>query len=88
MSEATRIIGAAIGKPELKYVQFSEEDARKTLAGAGMSASVLEAMLKMQHGFNVGIIRPTRERSMENTTPTTLEYFTKSVYARAYRAAA
>jgi len=88
MSEATRIIGAAIGKPELKYVQFSEEDARKTLAGAGMSASVLEAMLKMQHGFNVGIIRPTRERSMENTTPTTLEYFTKSVYVRAYRAAA
>ena len=88
MSEATRIIGEAIGKPGLKYVQFSEEDARTTLAGAGMSASVLEAMLEMQRGFNVGIVRPTRERNMENTTPTTLEYFAKSAYARAYRAAA
>jgi uncharacterized protein YbjT (DUF2867 family) len=88
ISEATRIIGEAIGKPGLKYVQFSEEDARKTLAGAGMSASVLEAMLEMQRGFNAGIVRPTRERSMENTTPTTLESFAKSVYAHAYRAAA
>jgi uncharacterized protein YbjT (DUF2867 family) len=88
MSEATRIIGEAIGKPGLKYVQFSEEDARKTLAGAGMSASALDAMLEMQRGFNAGIVRPTRERSMESTTPTTLESFAKSVYARAYRAAA
>ena len=88
MSEATRIIGEAIGKPGLKYVRFSEDDARKTLAGAGMSGSVLEAMLEMQRGFNAGIVRPTRERSMENTTPTTLESFAKSVYAHAYRVAA
>ena len=88
MSEATRIIGEAIGNPGLKYVQFSEEDVRKTLAGAGMSGSVIEAMLEMQRGFNAGIVRPTRERSMENTTPTTLESFAKSVYAHAYRVAA
>jgi len=88
MSEATRILGEAIGIPGLKYVQFPEEEARKALAGAGMSGSVLEAMLEMQRGFNAGIIRPTRERSAESTTPTTLESFAKSVYARAYRVAA
>jgi len=53
-----------------------------------MSGSVIEAMLEMQRGFNAGIVRPTRERSMGNTTPTRLESFAKSVYAHAYRVAA
>ena len=88
MSEATRILGEAIGKPGLEYVQFSEDDARKAMtAGAGMSGSVVEAMLEMQRGFNAGIIRPTRERSVESTT-TTLESFSKSAFAHAYRVAA
>jgi uncharacterized protein YbjT (DUF2867 family) len=88
MSEATRILGEAIVKPGLKYVRFSEDDARKAMGGAGMSGSVIEAMLEMQRGFNAGIVRPTRERSAENTTPTTLERFSKTVFAHAYRVAA
>ncbi len=88
MSEATHVLGGAIGKPGLKYVQFSEEEARKAMTGAGMSGSVTEAFLEMQRGFNAGIIRPTRGRSVESTTPTTLESFSKSVFAHAYRAAA
>jgi uncharacterized protein YbjT (DUF2867 family) len=88
MNEATRILGEAIGKPGLRYVQFPEEDARKTMAAAGMSASAVEAMLEMQRGFNAGIVRPTRERSAESTTPTTLESFSKSFFAHAYRSAA
>jgi len=87
MSEATRILGEAIGKPGLKYVQFSEDDARKAMtAGAGMSGSVVEAMLEMQRGLNAGIMRPPRERSVESTT--TLESFSKSAFAHAYRVAA
>jgi uncharacterized protein YbjT (DUF2867 family) len=88
MSEATRILGEAIGNPGLKYVQFPEEEARKAMAGMGMSASVIEGMLEMQRGFNAGIVRPTRERSVESTTPTTLESFANSFFAHAYRAAA
>jgi hypothetical protein len=88
MSEATRIIGEAIGNPGLTYVRFAEEDARKAMAGAGMSANVVDAMLEMQRGFNAGIIRPTRERSAASTTPTTLESFSKSSFAAAYRVAA
>jgi len=82
------LLGESIGKPGLQYVQFSEEDARKAMAGAGMSASVVDAMLEMQRGFNAGIVRPTRERSAESTTPTTLERFSKSTFVHAYRAAA
>lgn len=88
MSEATRILGEAIGKPGLKYVQFPEEEARKAMSGVGMSGSVIEGMLEMQRGFNAGIVRPTRERSVESTTPTTLESFANSIFAHAYRAAA
>ena len=87
MTEATRILGEATGNPGLKYVQFPEDDARKAMAGAGMSGSVVEAMLEMQRGFNAGIIRPTREPSVERTA-TTLESFSKSDFARAYRVAA
>src|SRR5512140_541456 len=88
MSEATSILGEAIGKPGLGYVQFPEEEARKAMAGVGMSGGVIEGMLEMQRGFNAGIIRPTRERSVESATPTTLERFANSVFAHAYRAAA
>ncbi len=88
MSEATRVLGEAIGNPGLKYVQFPEDEARKAMAGMGMSGSVVEAMLEMQRGFNTGKIRPTRERDADSTTPTTLEEFARTVYARAYKTAA
>ncbi|MGB3095754.1 MAG: NmrA family NAD(P)-binding protein [Candidatus Deferrimicrobiaceae bacterium] len=88
MTEATRILGEAIGDPGLRYVQFPEEDARKAMSGMGMSDSVVEALLEMERGFNTGKIRPTQERSAENTTPTTLEEFAQAIFAPAYRAAA
>jgi uncharacterized protein YbjT (DUF2867 family) len=88
MSEATGILGKAIGIPDLKYVQVTEEEARKAMAGMGMSGGVIEGMLEMHRGFNAGIVRPTVARSAENTTPTTLENFANSAFAHAYRAAA
>ena len=88
MSEATRILGEAVGTPGLTYVQFPEEEARKAMIGMGMSRSVVEAMLEMERGFNAGKIRSTQGRNAENTTPTTLEEFAKTVFANAYRAVA
>jgi len=88
MTEATRILGRAIGKPDLRYIQFPEEEARKAMSGMGMSNSAIEALLEMQRGFNAGRIRPTQERNASNTTPTTLEEFAETVFAQSYRAAA
>jgi uncharacterized protein YbjT (DUF2867 family) len=88
MTEATRILGYAIGKPDLGYIQYPEEESRKTMSGMGMSDSVVEALLEMHRGFNAGRIRPTQERNASNTTPTTLEEFAQTVFARLYRAAA
>jgi uncharacterized protein YbjT (DUF2867 family) len=88
MTEATRILGRAIGKPDLQYIQFPEEEARKAMSGMGMSDSAIDALLEMQRGFNAGRIRPTQERNASNTTPTPLEEFAETVFAQSYRAAA
>jgi uncharacterized protein YbjT (DUF2867 family) len=88
LSDATRILGEATGAPGLKYVRFPEDDARKAMAAMGLSASAVDAMLEMQRGFNAGHIRPTRERDADSATPTTLEEFATTVFARAYDAAA
>lgn len=81
--EATRILGAAIGKPDLPYVQFSEEDAEKGMVDAGISPSVAKAFVEMNHAFNTGLVSfPLR--NAENTTPTTLEEFAQQVFAKVY----
>jgi uncharacterized protein YbjT (DUF2867 family) len=88
MTEATRILGEAIGKPDLRYILFPEDEARKAMSGMGMSDNVVEGLLEMQRGFNAGRIRPTQERNASNTTPTALGEFAQTVFARSYRAAA
>lgn len=88
MSEATSILGKSIGWPDLKYVQFSEDDARKEMIGMGLSPSVADAMLEMERGFNEGAILPTQKRTRENSTRTTLEEFARAVFAPAFSAAA
>jgi uncharacterized protein YbjT (DUF2867 family) len=83
MSEATRVLGAAIGKPDLEYVQVSFEDAEQALLGMGLSASGASTMLQLYRGFNDGLVVATEERGPENTTPTTLEEFAR-VFAEVY----
>jgi uncharacterized protein YbjT (DUF2867 family) len=84
MNEATAALGKAIGKPDLKYVQFPYEDALKGMVGAGLSQSISESFVEMSKGFNEGII-PIPKRTAANTTPTTIEQFAQD-FARAYQA--
>lgn len=85
MSEVTKILGAAIGKPDLKYVQFPYADAQKAMIGMGMSPDLASLFIEMNKGLNEGIMTPTQPRSKETTTPTTLEEFSKT-FAAAYKA--
>lgn len=87
MAEATRIIGKAIGKPDLPYVQFPYEEAEKAMIGMGMSPDVARAFIEMYRAFNDGLLRPTEARSATNTTPTSFEAFAK-MFAAAYAAQA
>lgn len=84
MEESTAAIGKAIGKPDLKYVQFPYEDGLKGMMGAGLSRSVAEAMIEMIKGFNEGTLgKPVRTAA--NTTATSIEAFAP-VFASVYNA--
>jgi uncharacterized protein YbjT (DUF2867 family) len=85
--EATAILGAAIGKPALVYVEFSYEDFRKAIVGMGFSESVAGVFVEMYEAFNSGRIQATVKRTAESTTPTTLERFAREVFAPAFAAA-
>ena len=84
--EATRIIGDAIGRPDLQYVQLPYDEMAGVLAGAGLSASFAETYVEMTRAFNEGTVQPLRGRTPENTTPATFEKFAGEL-AAAWRAA-
>lgn len=85
MAEATRILGQAIGKPDLPYVQFPYEEAANAMVRMGLSPDVARAFIEMYQAFNDGIVRPTEPRSAANTTPTLFEEFAKT-FAAVYAA--
>lgn len=84
-SEATRIIGERIGKPDLQYVQFSYADEANALEQAGMSESFANLYVEMTRAFNEQRIKPSNGRTPENTTPTRFEDFAGEL-AQAYKA--
>lgn len=79
MSEATRILGAAVGRPGLAYMQFPAADTRSALVGMGISPSVAGAFVEMAEGFNSRLVTG-EPRSADNTTPTTMEEFAGTVF--------
>jgi uncharacterized protein YbjT (DUF2867 family) len=85
-AEATRILGMQIGKPELRYMQFSYDETAKALEEAGLSASFASLYVDMTRAFNEGTIKPNG-RTPLNTTPTRFEDFAGE-WARAYTEAA
>ncbi len=85
MTEITRILGQAVGKPDLPYVQFPYAEAEKAMIGMGMSPDSARTFNEMYRGFNEGLIRPTEPRSAANTTPTSIDQFAHT-FAAAYAA--
>lgn len=73
--EATRILGQAIGQPDLQYVQLPYAEMAGVLAQAGLSASFAGQYVEMTRAFNEGTVQPLRGRTPENTTPTTFAAF-------------
>lgn len=83
-NEITKIIGEAIGKPELEYVQFSYNDAKKAMIASGFcSEDVAELMMGLSKGMNSGKVLNAHKRTKDNTTPTTIEEFAR-IFANIY----
>lgn len=73
--EATRIIGAAIGRPDLQYVQLPYDEMAEALVQVGLSASFAGQYVEMTRAFNDGIVRPLDDQAARAATPTTFEEF-------------
>lgn len=85
-SEATAILGAAIGRPDLPYMETSYEEYRKNLLNMGFSASGADTLTQTWIAVNDGPGNPRHPRDASNTTATTLEEFARDTFAHAYQA--
>ncbi len=84
MKEVAAIVGKAIGKPGLEYMQAPLAAIETALVQAGMPKGSAALLIEMMGGANKGLLNPQEPRSAKNTTPTTLEWFASEVFAPAY----
>ncbi|MFJ3053532.1 NAD(P)H-binding protein [Pseudomonas nitroreducens] len=84
-AEATRLLGAAIGRPELPYVAVPPQELSGALQEAGYSASVAACYAELGEAISSGRVRAQEARSPANTTATRFEDFAQA-WAEAYRA--
>lgn len=84
MKEVAPIIGKAIGKPELAYMQVPFLVLEPAIVQMGVSKGAAGLLVEMWKAGNAGRIVPLEARSAENTTPTTIDTFVAEVFAPAY----
>ncbi len=78
MNEVTVALGAALGIPDLPYVEFPPEGVKAALQGAGMSEEFASLLVEMQLALNDGRMTDEVQRTAETTTPTGVEDFLSS----------
>lgn len=83
MREVTGIIGNAIGKPGLAYVQFPAEQAKQTFLSNGFSEDFVNNLVEMGTAIQTGFMN-YEKRDELTTTPTTAEEFVQEVYLPVY----
>ncbi len=86
LREATAIVGAAIGRPDLAYVQFPDEGMVQGLVASGFAADLAALFVEMSHGINAGLLSLTAPATPERTGTRTLERLAPA-FAAAYGAA-
>ncbi|MEX2403793.1 MAG: NmrA family NAD(P)-binding protein [Balneolales bacterium] len=82
-TEVADILGKAIGITNLEYTQTSYENTRTAWVRSGISESVADAYIEFIRGINEGRIFENVERTPENTTPISIEEFSRQ-YALLY----
>jgi uncharacterized protein YbjT (DUF2867 family) len=84
-TEVAAVIGEAIGKPSLGYIQAPDDQLRAAMVQMGMSADLAGMILEMAGALNSGHMRSLEPRTAASTTPTSFETFVEEEFAPAYR---
>jgi uncharacterized protein YbjT (DUF2867 family) len=84
MTEAARIIGRAIGKPNLSYIQLPGDDFRRAVTQMGMSNNIADLILEMASALNSSHMKALEPRSAANATPTSYETFVAEEFVPVY----
>jgi uncharacterized protein YbjT (DUF2867 family) len=84
MTEVTAVIARGIGKPDLRYEQFTYDQMQQALVQTGFSPKKAAVYIEMFQAINTGVVAAQEPRSQGNSTPTSFETFVRDVFAPAY----
>jgi uncharacterized protein YbjT (DUF2867 family) len=84
-TELTTIIGKAIGKSDLRYVQVPDDQFRSVAVQMGMSEQFASLLLEMIGALNSEQMRALEPRTSQNSTPTSYETFVAETFVPAYQ---
>ena len=85
--EAATMIGAAIGQPDLQYVQLGDDELMAVLTeAAGFSPDFAALFVEFNRALSEERLRPLESRLEHTTTPTELAEFAAAELAHAYAA--
>jgi uncharacterized protein YbjT (DUF2867 family) len=85
MTEATAVIARGIGKPDLRYEQFSYDQVQQVLEHMGMPPKKAAVYIEMFKAINAGLLAAQEPRSPQNSTPTSFEKFVQDVFVPTYQ---
>lgn len=88
MRESTALLGAAIGKPALAYLQAEPAQAKAAMMQHGFSASAAAMFEEMSAAFSSGRLNGEHEKGPTEVMPTTQEQFAAAVFRPAFQASA
>jgi hypothetical protein len=88
MKEVVAIVGNAIGKPGLSYMQVPYMMLEPALVQSGMSKNLASLLIDLWKSQASGLMKALEPRGPANTTPTSIEAFVAEVFAPAYLAQA
>jgi hypothetical protein len=80
-----KIAGAAIGIPNLAYVQLPPEQVIQAMTQMGTSKDFATLLTEMCDSLNNGHMCALETRTATNTTPTSYEEFVQKVFVPAYK---
>lgn len=85
-NEVAQILGAAIGRPDLRWIEISDAQMEQALIGAGMNPATARGYVEMNAGRRTGLYEDyNKHRPVLG--PTKLADYAKGVFARAYQQA-